>query len=169
MRYSLEQILEATLCCCNVSEEEWRLKKHKRDGYLVRVKEIVSLIACQQGYSCNEIGCFLHQNRTTIIYHIKTLKEHIAIYPSIQGLIDAVFEKLGPLPEYQKQMTTYCWLARSSSGLLTISPDIPEKLGGFWIAEGSKPFPQDQFPQVTYEKGPVKVKIKVTIEENEKM
>lgn len=61
------------------------------------------------------------------------------------------------------------WLARSTTGLLTISPGVPDDFGGYWIAEGSHPFPQDQFPQITYGAGPVKVTIKVTIDENEKM
>lgn len=97
------------------------------------------------------------------------LKDAMEIYPSIRGLVDVVAEKLDPLPIYQTEMAISCWLARSSTGLLTISPGVPEKLGGYWMAEGSKPFPSDQFPQVTYETGPVKVKIKVTLEEDEKM
>lgn len=168
-RHSLEKILECTLRCCNITKEEWNEYGHRRIGRLVRVKQLLSLIAFDEGYEYREIARFLGHHRTTVIHHVKTINSEIRIYPCIQNLVDMIRSMLGPLPDYQEQMITYGWLARSSTGLLTFSPHLPEKLGGFWIAEGTKPFPRDQFPQVTYEKGPVKVKIKVTIEEDEKV
>jgi hypothetical protein len=65
---------------------------------------------------------------------------------------------------------SYGYIARTSSGFLIISPTIPNEVGGYWIAEGVRPYyPQSAFPQITKETGPVKVKIKVTIEEHEEM
>lgn len=169
-RHSLEKILECTLVCCNITNEEWHDLTRRRMGYIVRAKQLVSHIAFNEGYKHKEIAQFFGHHRTTIIHNIKTLRDEIKIYPSIQSLVNMIVDKLGPLPEEpQKQMVTYGYLARSSTGLLIFSPHIPENLGGFWMAEGSKPFPRDQFPQVTYETGPVKVKIKVTLEEDEKV
>jgi hypothetical protein len=169
-RHSLEKILECTLHYCVISEEEWRNLRSRSIGEIVRVKQILSFIASNEGYTSNEIAEFLGQHRTTVIYYVKTLKDQIVFYPPIQNLVDSIVHMLGPLPhEPQKQMITYGYLARSSTGFLTFSQHIPEMLGGYWIAEGSKPFPRDQFPQVTYETGPVKVKIKVTINKDEEV
>lgn len=169
-RHSLEKILECTLHYCNITRAEWEDLSHRRLGCIVFAKQLVSHIAFNEGYECKEIARFFGNHRTTTIHHIKTLRDEIIIYPHIQKLVDSIIDKLGPLPqEPQKQMVTYGWLARSTTGLLTLSQHVPEKLGGYWIAEGSKPFPSDQFPQITYETGPVKVEIKVTLEENEKM
>lgn len=166
-RHSLEQILECTLHCCNITREEWQELGSGRKGTIARVKQLVSFIASNEGYRSSEIAEFFGLHRTTAIHNIKILREQIAFYRPLQGLVDRIVEKLGPLPGYQKQMVRYGWLARSATGLLTISPQKPERLGGYWMADGAKPCPADQFPQVTYETGPVKVKIKVTIEDHE--
>ena len=168
-RHSLDHILECTLRCCNITREEWQKQMHGRKGYIARAKQLLSYIALNEGYDHNDIAQFLEQHRTSVIHNAKVLWEQMSFYPPLQDLVDRIVHMLGPLPqEYQKQMITYGWLARSSTGLLTFSPHAPEKLGGYWMAEGSKPFPSDQFPQITYETGPVKVKIKVTLE-NETM
>lgn len=167
-RHSLEKILECTLHCCNITREEWEGLKHKRKDKGVRVKQIVSQIAFYGGYDCSEISRFFGHHRTTAIHHIKTLRNEIRIYPFIQGLVDKIVDMLGPRPEEpQKQMVTYGYLARSCTGFLTISPHKPEMLSGYWMAEGSKPFPRDQFPQLTYESGPQKVKIVISIDDEE--
>lgn len=169
-RHSLEKILECTLHCCNITREEWVELMYRRMMFIVRAKQLVSLIAFNEGYEYKEIARFLGHHRTTAIHHVKTLRDEIIIYPTIQGLVDRIVYMLGPLPQdHQKQMITYGYLARSNTGLLTFSQHVPERLGGYWMAEGSKSFPSDQFPQVTYETGPVKVKIKVTLEEDEKV
>ena len=143
---------------------------HGRKGYIARAKQLLSYIALNEGYEHNDIAQFLEQHRTSVIHNAKVLREEISFYPPLQDLVDKIVHMLGPLPhEPQKQMITYGYLARSSTGLLTFSQHIPERLGGYWMSEGSKPFPKDQFPQVTYETGPVKVKIKVTIEDYETM
>lgn len=169
-RHSLDHILECTLRCCNITREEWQKLMHGRKGYIARAKQLLSYIALNEGYEHNDIAQFLEQHRTSVIYNAKVLREEISFYPPLQDLVDKIVHMLGPLPhEPQKQMITYGYLARSSTGLLTFSQHIPERLGGYWMSEGSKPFPKDQFPQVTYETGPVKVKIKVTIEDYETM
>ena len=72
------------------------------------------------------------------------------------------------LREDQLEDVRYSYLARSSTGLLIIAPTVPHEYGGFWMAEGARPYyPQSAFPQITKETGPVKVKIKVIIEEYE--
>ena len=70
----------------------------------------------------------------------------------------------------QKSVTTHAWLARTRTGLLLISPNQFTDFAGWWMAEDTKPFyPQNSFPQITYDLGPVKVKVKVIIEDNEKV
>lgn len=155
-----------------MSREEWREKQNTREDRMVRVREVFSLIACvYEGYSRSEVGRFLGKNHATIVHNIKTIRDQSSIYPGLQRQVDRVVEKLESFAQKreQKEWVLQAWLARSSTGLLTISPALPEPNAGYWIAEGSRPFPRDQFPQVTYEKGPVKVKIKVTLEEDEKV
>lgn len=154
--------MECTLRCCNVTEKEWQEFKHRRFSHIVRVKQLFAHIAYNERYDCKEIGYFLDLDRTTIIYNIKTLREEISIYPGIQDLVDRIVRMLGP-----EQMITYGWLARSFTGLLTISPHIPESLGGYWVAEGSRVLPSDQFPSVDYKTGPVKVKIEITLDKED--
>lgn len=172
MKYSLERILSCTLEVLNVSREEWREKQNTREDRMVRVREVFSLIACvYEGYSRSEVGRFLGKNHATIVHNIKTIKDQSSIYPGLQRIVDKVVQKLESLvkKQEQKEATLYAWLARSSTGILTVSQALPEPCGGYWIAEGSRPFPRDQFPQITYETGPAKVQIKVTLEENEKV
>ena len=72
--------------------------------------------------------------------------------------------------EEQLGDVSYGYLARTSSGFLIIAPTIPNEVNGYWIAEGARPYyPQSAFPQITKETGPVKVKIKVTIEDHEEV
>ena len=169
-RHSLENILKCTLRCCNVSREEWLELMARRIGYVVRVKQLFSFIAFNEGYLCKEIAPFIGQHRTTVIHHINTTRDEVMIYPAIKDQVDKITQMLDlPPKDHQKRMVTSGWLARSSTGLLTISPHIPERMGGYWVAEGSKPFPSDQSPQVTYETGPFKVKINITIEDYEEM
>ena len=77
---------------------------------------------------------------------------------------------MNDIKEEQLEDIGYGYLARSSTGLLIITPSIPHEFGGYWISEGARPYcPQSAFPQITKETGPVKVKIKVTIEDYEQM
>jgi hypothetical protein len=118
-----------------------------------------------EGYSLVEVGEFFGKHHATIISYIKTLKDQIDVYPEIQNLVDSVVARLDPLP--QEELTMHGWLARSYTGLLTISLSRPEMVGGYRIAEKSKSLPTDQFPQITFESGPTKVKIKITLDKEE--
>ena len=170
MRHNLEHILACTLEVLNVSREEWREKQHTREEKMAKVRKVFSLIACvYEGYSRTEVGKFLGKNHATITHNIRTLKEQCEIYPELKRHVNRLKKRLGSITKEQKEATLQAWLARSSTGLLTISPTFPEAYAGYWIAEGSRPFPQDQFPQITYETGPAKVQILVTLEEDEKM
>ena len=114
-RHSLEKILECTLRCCNITREEWQDLRARRKGYIVRAKQLVSLIAFNEGYEYKHISQFLGLHRTTIVHNIKTIRAEIKIYPTIQGIVNRIVDGLGPLPqEHQKQMVIYGWLARSS-------------------------------------------------------
>ncbi len=166
MRRSLEHILSCTLDTLNVSQEMWKENQDKRTHQIFMVKQTFALIACEmEGYSRTEVGKFLGKHHATIIHYIKMLKEQMGIYPTLQGMVDRVVARLDPLP--QEDLTMHAWLARSSTGLLTISTSRPEKVGGFWIAEKNKTLPTGQFPQITFESGPTKVKIKITLDKEE--
>lgn len=166
MRHDLQHILDTTLKLCNVSQTEWEDNRKSRQGYIVRVRQITALIACEmEGYSLVEVGEFFGKHHATIISYIKTLKDQIDVYPGIQNLVDSVVARLDPLP--QEELTMHGWLARSYTGLLTISLSRPEKVGGFWIAEKNESLPADQFPQITFESGPAKIKIKITLEKED--
>ena len=165
MKHPLKQIHDVTLRCMNISPAEWEARGHSRDGRIVRARQILSLIAFNEGYSHNNIAAFLKQHRTSILHHISTIRSESKIYPRLQDLIDRVIETLGPIPFRQTTMIMHGWLARSRNGMLTFSIKKPEPLGGYWMAEGTRPFPQDQFQQITYEAGPVRTKIKIMLED----
>lgn len=93
-QHSLKKILECTLRCCNITENDWQDLKHTRIGRIVRAKQLVSHIAFGEGYNYREIAAFLSFNRTTAFYHVKTLRDEMMIYPSVQGLVDKIVSML---------------------------------------------------------------------------
>ena len=69
-----------------------------------------------------------------------------------------------------KTIVLDAYLARCRTGMLIVSTGKPSDMCGYWIAEDAKPFyPQSAFPVVTYETGPVRCKIKVTLDDHEKV
>lgn len=170
MRYKLSEILSAALAYYEISSEEWESIKSRRLGKSVIIKQTVSLIAFESGYTHKEIGQFLGKSRCDIIHHVNVFKEQCDIYQEYREAVDNIISSLNMNQPHQVSHYEYGWLARSATGLLTLSPVKPEKMAGFWIAEGTKPFSSQQsFPQITYASGPVQVKIRTTIEGNEKM
>jgi hypothetical protein len=93
-RHSLEKILECTLHCCGITEREWQDLKNTRMGKAVRTKQLVSHIAFSEGFNHREIAAFLSFTRTTALHHIKTLRDEMMIYPSVQGLVDRIVRML---------------------------------------------------------------------------
>lgn len=170
MRHDLKHIHEVTLRCMEITPHEWISLKRTRKAKIVRAKQIIAYIANTEGYTSTEISKFLELDRTTIIHHTGVIQSEYVTYPHLRKLVDSVVDNLGVCPQRQTTMITHGWLARNTFGLLTISPGKPEPMGNhYWMAEGSRPFLQDQFQQITYEKGPVKVRIQITIDEDEKM
>ena len=168
--HSLNDILVAALRCCNVSKEEWESRKNTRKGTIVRVKQLVSHIATEEGHQARKIAEFLNQDRTTVISQRKALHDSMSVYPCVCRLVEQVIEGLSTIKEVQTHAETEAYIARSRNGLLTISRSHPENCNGFWIAEGTRPFhPQSSFPQVTHDRGPVKVKVHITLNEHETM
>lgn len=167
MRPSLANILDATLETLAIERWEWDMNHKSRQSAMVKAKELFCLLAFDEGYLHKEIGQFIGQHRTTAIHHINMFRAHCDIYPKCYELIERarslIVRNNG---EVQRSSYSSGWLARSHTGLLTISPNKPERMAGYWMAEGTKPFvPQTAFPQITYESGPAKVTIKVTIDE----
>ena len=171
MKPKLNEILNVALATLGVDYADWENYSRSRQQWIVRIKELYSLLALEQGYSRKEIGKYIHHHRTTIIHYIKTLKDHCSIYPKCNELIEQARVSLKSyVKEEQLGDVSYGYLARTSSGFLIIAPTIPNEVNGYWIAEGARPYyPQSAFPQITKETGPVKVKIKVTIEDHEEM
>ena len=171
MKPKLTDILSVALSTLGMDQVDWENYGRSRQGSIVIVKRLYCLLADELGYSHGEIGKVINIHRTSVIHHIKMLKDHCGIYPKCRELIEDAREQLKPyMKEIQLETEAYGYLARSYSGLLTISPAIPERMGGYWIAEGTKPYcNQSSFPQITWESDPVKVKIKVIIEDHEEM
>lgn len=170
MKHNLNDILDTALRCCNVSKEEWESQKNTRKSNIVRVKQLVSHIATEEGHRARKIAEILFQNRVTVISQRKSLHDEMSVYPCVCRLVEQVIEELSTIKGIQTHAETEAYLARSRNGLLTISRSYPENYGGYWLAEGTKPFhPQSSFPQVTYDKSPVKVKVLITINEHETM
>ena len=171
MKPKLTEILNVTLATLGVDEVDWENYSRSRQQWIVRIKELFCLLAHEQGYSHGQIGKFIHHHRTTVIHHIKMLRDHCSVYPKCKELIEQARISLKPfIKENQLENVSYGYLARTSTGFLIIAPARPDEVNGYWVAEGARPYyPQSAFPQITKETGPVKVKIKVTIEDHEEM
>lgn len=74
MRYDLNTILEAALYWHHIDPREWKTMPATRKVTKVRIKQVVSFLAQEFGYSHKEIAAFLGLHRTTVICHIKKLK-----------------------------------------------------------------------------------------------
>ena len=169
MRPSLNEILLSALDAAKIKHEDWEILRCCRLANVIHAKRIASLVASQYGYKPTEIARILGVDRTTVLYHIKCLKEFYALYQDAKEMVDAVRCDLEKRMGQEVEHIIESWIARNSNGLLIVSPKKPESMGGFWLAEGARPFsPQTAFPQITHDVGPVKVRIKVTIE-NETM
>lgn len=166
MRPNLETILKATLKACGMSHKDYEILKYTKTHSVSRVNQFISLIAYEYGYSILNIAAYLGREKSTIRHHINQARGFCDIYADIRELVQNIKKNLS----YEHTHICYGYIARSYSGLLVISPKLPERCGGYWIGEGTKPYVnQRAFPQVNWSSEPVKVKIKVTIEEDETM
>ena len=171
MKPKLSEILNVALATLGVDYVDWENYSNTRIQRIVRVKELFCMLARDRGYSYKKIGEFIHRDRSTVVFYLKSLKDQCSIYPKCKELLDSARTMLRHvLKEDLLEDESYGYIARTSSGFLIISPTIPNEVGGYWIAEGARPYyPQSAFPQITKETGPVKVKIKVTIEDHEEV
>ena len=166
MKPSLEKILKAAEKTYNVSHYDWELLKLTKAYTAIQIVQAVCLIGTENGYHPKKIAKFLERDRTAVLYHVKKTKELCEVYRDVRESIDKIRRMLSF--DYSHTMTGY--LARSESGMLTISPVMPTRRAGYWLAEGSKPYPsQSSFPQVTYETEPMAVTITVKFKEDETM
>ena len=166
MQPPLKRILDTTLSQLGISDEEWDALKEYRVAKTVRVKQIVAFLAHKSGYTHLAIAEFLRLSRPNVTHHIAVYKDLCSVYADVREELEGIEDALNSGTETMLRYSGEAWLARSMNGLLTISSSEPEKVNGYWLAMGTRPFhPQSSFPQVTYESGPMKVKFKVTIDQ----
>ena len=166
MKPSLEKILKQILSAFHMPEDDWEILKCTRVASVIQIVQAFSLVAHGFGYRHLTIGKFLGRDRTTIIYSIDKAKDLSSVYKDYFEKIQNIKESL----QYDWSHSCTGYLARSSRGVLTISPTMPTRMSGYWVAEGSKAYHnQLSFPQIKWENDPVKVIIKVTIDHNEKV
>lgn len=162
MKPNLNKILKAVLKEFKMSAMDFEILRHTRVHSVIQVMQAVSLIASEAGHKPLAIGGFLGKDRTTIIYNVKQMKGICDVYPDMREKLDKVRQELA----YDESHMYSSYIARSHSGLLTISPGMPVRMAGYWVAEGSKPYKdQNAFPQITWVTEPVKVTIKVSVDE----
>lgn len=166
MKPSIEEIFEVTLQVLQISKEKWERIRHTRQWDAVQLVQAASFVSMENGYSIKDIAEFFDRQYATILYDVTRMKELCFLYKDSVDIIDKIYNKLN----YRHCHTYNAYLARSCSGLLTMSPTVPERMGGYWVAVGAKPYiDQESFPQITWESGPAKVKITVTLDNDEKM
>ena len=146
--------------------DDYELLRYTSTRSVVTIRQVVTLLAQEAGYRHLVIAGFLGKERSTIVNYIQQIKDLCDVYKDIREKVERVRKKMA----YAGFHEFSGYLARSHSGLLTLSPAEPSRMAGYWVAEGSKPYKEQKaFPQITWESEPVKVKIKVTIEEYEEM
>lgn len=166
MKPRLTKILNTTLDVFGISNDDWELLKHTREHRAIRIVQAVSYIAYEYGFRTQIIAKFLDKTRGTIAYHIRETKDSITIYKDCKDTINLIKGML----QYEHEHETSGFLSRSQDGLLIMHPIEPERLGTFWVSVGSYVYQnQAAFPQITWETGPAKVKITVTLDNDEKM
>lgn len=166
VRPKLKEILDVTLFRLKVDPSEWAVSRKSHNQKMARVKQLFSLVAFKVGYNHNEISDFLQLNRTTVIHHINVCKNCCDVYKDYKAALDDVMDVVmaNVTPE-QKIHEQEGWLARNLNGQLIIATSKPKDIEGYWVALGSHSFyPQNSFPQITHGSGPVKVKIKISID-----
>lgn len=167
MRPTLKEILNVALDIVGIPHEDWEILRCCRLQQVILAKKIVSLVGSEYGYRHQQIASFLGMDRTTIIHNIKSLKEFYSLYQDAKEMVDRARMALDKYTGFERMRVTEGWLARSANGMLIISTKEPEKIGKYWVAEGGKAYCKDAFPQVTYQSSPVKVKIQITIKDEE--
>lgn len=163
----LKEILDVTLFRLKVDPREWAVSQKCQNHKMTKVKQLFSLAAFKVGYSHNEISNFIRLHRTTVIYHINVCKNRCDVYKDYRDALKDVMDIImaNAIPE-QKVYERDGWIARNRNGQLIISTSEPKNIEGFWIALGSRSLhPQNSFPQISNESDPVKVRIKISIEE----
>lgn len=166
MKPSLSKILRATLHVLNIDWDTWKQIRSTRKGEAVTVTQAVSYIAREYNYRHATIASYLQKDRTTIIHSIDTYKDRIKLYKAERDIYNRILEIL----QYKHSCVMTAYLARCKSGVLIQAPTLPERNGEFWLAEYARIFEdQEAFPQITWEKEPVKINITVTIAEYEEM
>lgn len=162
MKPSLDKILRAALKEFKMSNSDYEILRHTRMHRVIEITQVVSLIASEVGHKPLAIGGFLGKDRSTIVYNIKQMKGICDVYSDMREKLDKIRKEIA----YDDSHAFSGYLARSNSGLLTLSPGLPVRMAGYWVAEGSKPYrEQKAFPQITWVTDPVKVTIKVTVDE----
>lgn len=165
-RPSLSKILRAILHVKNIDWATWKQIRSTRKGETIMILQAVSAIARQYGYRYVTIASYIQRDRTTVIHHIDNFNTRIQIYPDYKEL----YEKAMEILTYQHSHTMQAYLARCKTGALIIAQNLPERSGDYWFADCARIFDDQQaFPQITWEKEPVKVNITVTVEEYEGM
>lgn len=164
MKPSLRDILHSALEVTKINKEDWELFKYCRLQQVIHTKRLVALIASEYGYNHKEIASILGIDRSTVHHHIKIVKDLYSLYEDAKEMVDITHQSIEKKMGKESVRELDAWLSRSKNGILIISPSQPEKMGSFWVAEGSKPFRQEAFPQVTYDSGPIKVKVRISID-----
>lgn len=74
---SLGDILDITLDVLNVDVVYFYENLKSRKSHFVKIKQIVSLIASERGFSLNKIGGFLDIDHSTVHHNIKQAKAYV--------------------------------------------------------------------------------------------
>ena len=94
MKPKLTDILSVALSTLGMDQVEWENYGRSRQGSIVIVKRLYCLLADELGYSHGEIGKEIKIHRTSVIHHVKMLKDHCDIYPKCRELIEDAREQL---------------------------------------------------------------------------
>lgn len=101
MKPRLEDILDATLEVLNIDKENFRFNIRSRERSIVTVKQMVSLLGKEYGFSLSKIGETLQLNHSTVHWDAKTAMNYIEYETDyaqkIQKIRDNLHKKLLPL------------------------------------------------------------------------
>lgn len=77
MKPRLEDILDATLEVLNIDKENFSVNIRLRERSIVTVKQMVSLLGREYGFSLSDIGKVLQLNHSTVHWNAKTAMDYM--------------------------------------------------------------------------------------------
>lgn len=155
-------ILKTTLDAVGYDKSEWESNRSKRTPEPTMVKQMVSYIACDEGYSLTQVGNFLGVNHATV-YHHKVQAKGLAEYEKDYAQkIQIIREALEGEKAILREVRLKGWVTRDEDGELTLFSAKPSRVKdtlSFWCGDDPRNLNPELYPQITWVSDPLECEV----------